>query len=207
MAPLSMPAFDPIRRLQHVSLSIHNYLPFQFNFPRQSILSIGLPRWLSDKESACQCRRHQRCGFNPWVRKIPWRRKWQSTPVFLPGESCGQRSLMGYSPWGRKDADTAERLSMSTNWKEILKIGVLRTDLIITLVYLSKHHLNWCVNSFRLSKGVSHCWWILFEGISVLVEKARLSTFETELCYQWEQSLNGLQQNFIAKAWKAINIF
>ena len=49
---------------------------------------------------------------------------------------------MGYSPWGRKDADTAERLSMSTNWKEILKIGVLRTDLIITLVYLSKHHLN-----------------------------------------------------------------
>ena len=41
-------------------------------------------------------------GVNPWVCKIPWRRKWQPTPVFLPGKSHGQRSLMGYSPWGRK---------------------------------------------------------------------------------------------------------
>ena len=38
--------------------------------------------------------------FDPWVRKIPWRRKWQPTPVFLPGKSHGQRSLGGYSPWG-----------------------------------------------------------------------------------------------------------
>ena len=44
----------------------------------------------------------RRLGFDPWVRKIPWRRKWQPTPVFLPGESHGQRSLEGYSPWGRK---------------------------------------------------------------------------------------------------------
>ena len=41
-------------------------------------------------------------GFNPWVRKIPWRKKWQPTPVFLPGKSHGQRSLPGYSPWGRR---------------------------------------------------------------------------------------------------------
>ena len=60
----------------------------------------GLPWWLSGKESACQCRRHKRCGFNPWARKIPWRRKWQPTPVFLPEKSHGQRSLVGYSPWG-----------------------------------------------------------------------------------------------------------
>ena len=43
-----------------------------------------------------------RCAFNPWVRKIPWRRTWQPTRVFLPGESHEQRSLVGYSPWGRK---------------------------------------------------------------------------------------------------------
>ena len=43
-----------------------------------------------------------------WVRKIPWRRKWQPTPVFVPGESHGQRSLAGYSPWGRKESDTTE---------------------------------------------------------------------------------------------------
>ena len=47
--------------------------------------------------------------FDPWVGKIPWRRKWQSTPVVLPGKSHGQRSLFGYSPWGRKESDTTER--------------------------------------------------------------------------------------------------
>ena len=45
----------------------------------------------------------RRPGFNPWVGKIPWRRKWQPNPVFLPGESHGQRSLVGYSPWGHKE--------------------------------------------------------------------------------------------------------
>ena len=43
--------------------------------------------------------------FNPWVGKIPWRRKWQPTPVLLPGKSHGQRTLVGYSPWGRKESD------------------------------------------------------------------------------------------------------
>ena len=54
----------------------------------------------SGKESACQCRRHKRCQFNSWVGKIPWRRAWEFTPVFLPGESHGQKSLAGYSPRG-----------------------------------------------------------------------------------------------------------
>ena len=61
---------------------------------------IGIPRWLSGKESTCQCHRR---GLNPWVRKIPWRRKWKPTPVVLPGKSDSQRSLTGYSPWGRKE--------------------------------------------------------------------------------------------------------
>ena len=52
----------------------------------------------SGKEPACQCRGRKRLQFEPWVRKIPWRRAWQPTPVFLPGESHGQRSLAGYSP-------------------------------------------------------------------------------------------------------------
>ena len=54
-----------------------------------------LPWWLSGKESACQCRGHR---FNPRVRQIPWRRKWQPTPVFLPEKCHGPRSLAGYSP-------------------------------------------------------------------------------------------------------------
>ena len=59
-----------------------------------------------------QCRRHKRCGFGPWVRKISWRRAWQSTPVFLPGESHGQRSLEGYSPQGRTVLAQFKQLSM-----------------------------------------------------------------------------------------------
>ena len=46
--------------------------------------------------------------LNPWVRKIPWNRKWQPTPVFLLGESCEQRSLEGYSPWGGKELNMTE---------------------------------------------------------------------------------------------------
>ena len=62
-------------------------------------MRLGLPWWLSGKEPSCQ---FGRCGFNPWVGKIPWRRKWQPTLAFLPWKSHGQRSLVGYSPWGRK---------------------------------------------------------------------------------------------------------
>ena len=54
---------------------------------------------------AVQC---EKPGFNPWVRKIPWRRAWQPTLVFLPGESQGKRSLTDYSPWGCKESDTTE---------------------------------------------------------------------------------------------------
>ena len=61
---------------------------FLKSFPTKEVL--GFPWWLSGKEPIC---RGRRCGFDPWVRKIPWRRKWQPTPVFLPGESHGQRSL------------------------------------------------------------------------------------------------------------------
>ena len=50
--------------------------------------------------------------FDPWVGKIPWRREWLPTPVFLPGEFHGQRSLASYSPWGHKESDTTERLTL-----------------------------------------------------------------------------------------------
>ena len=68
-----------------------------------------LSRWQNGKDSACQCRKRRRCWFSPWVRKIPWRREWQPTPVFLPGEFHGQGSLVGYSPRGHKESDTTEQ--------------------------------------------------------------------------------------------------
>ena len=71
----------------------------------------GLPTCLSGKQPAFQCRRPRTHRFNPWVGKIPWRRTWQPTAVFLPGGSCGQRSLAGYSPRGCTELETSGRLS------------------------------------------------------------------------------------------------
>ena len=76
------------REVPHTIISTHLY---------------RLPWWLSSKESACQCRRR---GFDPWVGKILWRRRWQPTSAFLIGKSHGQRSLAGNSPWGPKESDT-----------------------------------------------------------------------------------------------------
>ena len=74
----------------------------------QSMERLGFPGDASSKEPDCHCRRHKRGRFDPWVRKIPWRRAELPTPVFLPEESHGQRSLMGYSLWGHKESDITE---------------------------------------------------------------------------------------------------
>ena len=63
---------------------------------------MGFPGVAVSKELACQCKR---CGFNPWVGKIPWNRKWQPTPVFLSGKSHGQRRLPGDCPCCHKELD------------------------------------------------------------------------------------------------------
>ena len=73
------------------------------------IIVWGPPWCFSLGEFACQYRRHE---FNPWVRKTPWRRKWQPTPVFLLEESHGQWSLAGYSSWGHKELDMTEQLTL-----------------------------------------------------------------------------------------------
>ena len=90
-------------------LSENRTLSMALFAPNKPALSL-IKWWYQDLTGGARgkCRRCKRCRFDPWVRKIPWRRKWQTTPVFLPGEPHGQRSLAGYSPWDHK-----ERLSMN----------------------------------------------------------------------------------------------
>ena len=76
---------------------------------RHSVRASQVTQWW---RICLQCRRHRRCGFSPWVGMIPWRRKWQPTPVYLSEKSHGKRSLVGYGPWGYKDLDMTEQLSM-----------------------------------------------------------------------------------------------
>ena len=97
------------------------------------------------KRICLQCRR---CGFYPWVGKIPWRRKWLPTSVFLRGESHWQRSLAGYSPWGWKESNTTEQLTH----KEWLEVSVLQvcsflfTELPLSGGY-SCQNSSWCLDS------------------------------------------------------------
>ena len=82
---------------------------------RFSGINLGFPGSTSSKESACQCRRHERCGVYSCIGKIPWSMKWQPTPVFLPGKFHWQRSLVGYSPQVHKESDMTERVHICTH--------------------------------------------------------------------------------------------
>ena len=77
--------------------------------PFVSLLSLGFPGGSVSKASACNV---GDMGSIPGSERYPWRRKWQPTPAFLPGESHGQRSLVGFSPWGRKESGTTARLTL-----------------------------------------------------------------------------------------------
>ena len=84
----------------------------------------GFPRWLKwlKKKSSCQCRSG---GFDPWVGKIPWSKKWQPTPVFLPGKFHGQRSLADCSPWDHGESDMMEHTHISdigADLSELIKV-------------------------------------------------------------------------------------
>ena len=96
------------------------------------LLNISLHRYKnlskpshSANESACQCRRCKRHGFDPWVEKIPWSRKWQPIPVFLPGKFHEQRSMVGCSPWGHKDLGTTGTHGTETlKWKYTTEVDL-----------------------------------------------------------------------------------
>ena len=76
--------------------------------------NIKFPGSSDSKESACNA---GDLGFNPWFGKIPWRGEWQPIPIFLPGEFHGQGSLVGYSPWGIKELEMTEQLTLSLHFK------------------------------------------------------------------------------------------
>ena len=100
----------------------------------------GFPAGAGGKEPTCQCRRCKRCWFDPWVGKIPWRKKWQPTPIFLLGESHGQRSLTGYSPQDRRDWDTT--------------LGLVCLDLV---VFISPFIFVWPIATVKTVMFIQSC--------------------------------------------------
>ena len=97
LSRLGLPGDLISRRLSHLSLpgDLHPDPGTPGSQVATVLGRIGLPWWC---RGLSVCLQYERTGFDPWIRKIPWRRKWQPTPVFLPGESHGRRSLVGCSP-------------------------------------------------------------------------------------------------------------
>ena len=106
-------------------------------------------RWLSGQESACQCRRHKRHGFDLWIEEIYWRRKWRPTPVFLPGKFHRQKSLLDYSPGGHKESNTTEHTcKQARGTKRKVNYGCLYFSHALCVITLS---LRGCLASTEWS--------------------------------------------------------
>ena len=118
---------------------------------------VHIPGGTIGGEPACECKRRKRWGLGSWVREIPWRRAWQPTPGFLPGESHGQKRLAGYSLWGHKQSDTTEAmihtqtviLQLST-WVEPSRLILLRVFKLFSI--LSTSEVSWSKFCTRLSR-------------------------------------------------------
>ena len=106
----------------------------------------GFPGGTSGKEPSCQCRRHKRCRFNPWVGKIPWRRAWQPTPVFSPGESHGQNFLVGYIVHG---------VAQSQTWLKWLSMHI-HLDRMAACYHKPTHYITNHKATFPFTKHIWH---------------------------------------------------
>ena len=111
----------------HTSVCCESFVLFEqlFTYFIHLLYIRGFLGGASGKEPTCQCKRHKRLRFDPWVRKSPWRRAWQPTPVFLPGKPYGQRSLAGYNPKGHKESDTTEAIEHACIALHVLLQSVL----------------------------------------------------------------------------------
>ena len=106
--------FLPVTNKAAVNICVYDStLPPIFEIVVKYAYHRGFTGGISGKEPAYQCRKRKKWMFDPWVRKIPWRRKRQPTLAFLPREFHGQRSLAVYSPWSHKEVDMTEQLTLS----------------------------------------------------------------------------------------------
>ena len=119
---------------------------------------MGFPGDASGKESACQCRKHE---FNPWVGKIPWRRKWQPIPVFLPGESHGQSSLASHIPQGCKELDTTE-VTVLMHGRFILRETYSSWTFVTGFFHYHVFNVHSCCTWIYMNQYISFYGWIIF---------------------------------------------
>ena len=157
------------------------------------MLREGLPCWLKGKESTCQCRR---CRFDPWVRKIPWRRKWQLTLLlFLPGKAHGQRNLVGYSSrdhrvrhmtWWLNNSMLLEDQGGARKWLKLIYSRIWGSVSLFYTDHIVYHHKTSCVfkaSIYLLTILVS--WYTHFGFIALFwqVDAFRGDAAEPQICF------------------------
>ena len=148
--------------------------------------------FLCYKDGKTICLQCRRCGFNPWVGKILWRKKYLSTLVFLPGEFHGQRSPVGYSPWGCKVSDTTERLilslTLSLSFFIWLKIFIMKTFFFFNVTEVD--HGMVVLNNLSLASALKlpagHFLWIPSPQIQIDLITLLLGLLESSV--QWWKS-------------------
>ena len=150
---------------------------------------MGFSWWLSDNVSTCHCGRGKRCGFDPWVRKIPWIRKWQPTAVFLPGKSHGERILMGYTPWGCR-----VRHNLATEHTAYVFICIIFFSQDFTAIYPIKvtaiSYYPWIIYCSFLKHLIFlfiNVWGTVFKSFKKLLEILILTT--GILSFYWRASI------------------
>ena len=116
--------------------------PFHGHWSFLLTLSLRLVIRGCERPWASQCRRDNRLGFDPWVGKMPWRKAWQPTPIFLPAESPRTEELEDYSPWGHKELETTEQLSTQCLSMPLNSYRFL----IIGLFLLRRYAIDWFKN-------------------------------------------------------------
>ena len=159
-----------------------------------------------------QCRRHK---FNPQVGKIPWTREWQSAPAFLPREPHGQRSLVGYSPWGLKESDATEQLNSSCRYPTLFSLPVsthcpsifLRPAMgLPPLAYVQMHNPTCPAPQASAPEEVPHTF--PAPGSSLPLKEKRhdplLGRTESSGLWPWRWSLQVLERHTVQGVLKAV---
>ena len=136
-------------------------------------------------------------GFNPWVGRIPWRRKWQSTPVLLPGKFHGERSLRGYSPWCRKESDSTEQLHLLTIRYILFQSYILKwiCSLFNSLLFASSSVMPNIVVTHKICCFLVLFWfWIVYVWFQLFDSLLHLSK---SLCFKYVSCIQNTAQIFI----------
>ena len=158
-------------------------------FNAQVLVPIRRPVWHSGKASDCQCKKHKRHGFYPWVVKVPQSRKWQFTLLFLSGKFRGQRSLVGYSPWGCKEWNMTDHTHTC-----LLQFSViLNQGMLFKPRHQSSYKSNFCSPSFHLFPPILFEKRVLCFLLPVSLTHIQVKNIEQQLSLIPDDFLTGCQ--------------